>query len=195
MDHDNNGFDGYIQVLLLSTKFYPMKILNENGKAYLANPAASEFDRFLKDNSLKSPGDFYEFYRQYNGWKISNPDLQLVYEFSKPFGERDKLDISCLLPVDTLFFNYSQRAGVAIPEGTIPFIEAQEGEILISFRHDSFGKIYFCEENPTLAQVPENEFESEIAKFDPSTGQIPGMLKCIANSFTEFVNMLVIREW
>jgi len=100
-----------------------------------------------------------------------------------------------LFPVDTLFLNYDSSSGVSFPKGTIPFIDPQEGEIVISLRKDSFGKIYFCEANPTSEQMPEDAFEVAMSKFDPAKNQLPGIVRELAGSFTEFINLLEIEEW
>ena len=172
-----------------------MNILEEYGKGYYEEVSTKEIDEFLDKYSLESPKEFYKFYSQYNGFKLLDQDLQLVYRFDEPFGVRDQLEFDSFLPTDTLFINYESNAGVAFPKGTIPFIDPQEGEIVISLRKDSFGKIYFCESNPTNDQMPEDAFETVMAKFSPMENQLPGTVKELAGSFNEFINLLKIEEW
>lgn len=172
-----------------------IKLLEDNGSSYYPDVSTKEIDDHLDKYSRKIPKEFYDFFSKFNGWKISNPDLQLVYKFENTVGAREQLEFGCILPTDTLFLNCDFREGVSIPEGTIPFIDAQEGEIVISLRADSFGKIYFCEGNPTPDQMPEDAFETAMAKFNPSINQLPGIVVELAGSFTDFFNKVTIEEW
>jgi hypothetical protein len=164
-------------------------------KGYYQKPSTIELDSFLEKNSLKSPSDFYKFYHKFNGLKLTNPDCQFVIKLDEPFGTREQIEFDIFLPVDCLFLNHESRSGVAFPENTIPFITPEEGEIVISLRQDSFGKIYFCEANPTKEQMPEDSFEIAISKFNPSKEQLPAIMMELAGSFEEFISIITIDEW
>ncbi|CZF81424.1 hypothetical protein GCE9029_02601 [Grimontia celer] len=172
-----------------------MNVLDERGKGFYEEPSTREIDEFLDKYPFSIPQEFYDFYRKYNGFKLINQDLMFVYRFDAPFGTREKLEFEMFLPSDTLFLNYDTRAGVSFPIGMVPFVDVQEGEIVISLREDSFGKIYFCESNPTISKMSEDTFEAEIAKFKPSENQFPGTMKELADSFTELVKILELEEW
>mgnify|MGYP000323578456 CR=1 FL=1 len=171
------------------------EILEINGKQYGAMEEISLLDTFLSEQLMKAPDSFYKFYSSSNGWKLADGDLQLTFRLKKNFGTRDSLSFDLLYSLEDIFLDYSSREGVSFPEGTIPFIDAQEGEIVISFRSDSFGKIYFCESNPTDEQMPENSFENAMRKFAPSRKQLPGIVVELADSFETFIGSLILEEW
>jgi hypothetical protein len=171
------------------------EILKLSRKQYGEAREIELLDAHLAELYSKSPVPFCKFYSNSNGWKLDDSDSQLTYKLSRKFGTRESLSFDFMLSIADIFDEYSSREGVSFPEGTIPFIDVEEGEIVISVREDSFGKVYFCESNPTNEQMPEDSFEDSMSKFDPSKNILPGIVMELEDSFENFIDSLVLEKW
>ncbi|PHO17727.1 hypothetical protein CPU12_09030 [Malaciobacter molluscorum LMG 25693] len=135
------------------------------------------------------------FLHKKNGLIINNNDYEFVFEINKAFGPRDDLRFDGFYSAKDIFLNFKHREGVAFPYGNIPFVNIELAEICISLREDSFGYIYFCEQDPYEEQLPENDFESAMNKFNPSENKMPGTMIKLANSFEDFIENIKVEKW
>lgn len=170
-------------------------ILESEGKRWSVKDAKPYFDSYCKQRGNKIPESFMNFYEKNNGININDDDFEFVVDLEKAFGQREELSFQGVYSAEDIFLNFSDREGVSFPEGTLPFACIEEGEICISIRNDSFGQIFFCELNPMPDQIPEEDFEKALKKFNPSCGELPGIVLKIADSFEEFLLKVKIAEW
>ena len=167
----------------------------KNGKAWSDEDAKSWFDSYCESNGVKIPKTFADFYSRYNGFRIRDEDLEFVFELPEAFWQREDLRFSGFFSAEDTFLNFSDREGVSFPTGTIPFVDIELASICISVRGDSFGQIFFCEQDPMPDQMPESSFEAALEKFNPGAGKIPGIVLKIAENFEDFIARVRMEEW
>jgi len=141
------------------------------------------------------PKGLEKLYELGNGLQISDSDFEFVFPLKEPFGQREDLRFSFILPVDSVLQNFNVREGVSFPTGTIPFVDVELGEIVVSYRHDCFGEVFFCEGDPLPEQMTEDSFEDLMQRFKPDQNHYPNTILKLADSIDEFLDLLTIEEW
>jgi len=166
-----------------------------HGVAWSESDPMPLFDSFERARGIKVPDAFISLYRKNNGIKIANDDYDFTLTLKERFGHRDDLRFEGIYSAEDIFLNFNDREGVSFPEGTIPFVCIEQGEICISVRNDSFGQVFFCESDPILDQLPEDSYESALKKFDPLNGLLPGIVLKLSDSLDSFLERITIEEW
>ena len=167
----------------------------ENIVPYSSSVGLSKLSDYFSGRLHSFPNDLASLYELGDGLKISDDDFEFVFPLKEVFGQRGELRFSFVLPIESILQNFDLREGVAFPKGTIPFVDIELGEIVVSCREDSFGEVFFCEGDPLPEQMPEESFEDSMNKFNPDQNSYPNTILKLANSIEEFINLVTLDEW
>lgn len=122
-------------------------------------------------------------------------DYDLSFKAPEKFISKDFVIFSGFSRVEWIIKEYERFNDDFFPNNMISFTSLSIGAIVISCREDSFGNVFFCETDLHPEQFEHPEHSDYIMRdFDYPNKPLPAAMFKVADSFTEFLNLLEIKE-
>ncbi len=149
----------------------------------------------FKKYNMNIPSDFIDFYRASNGYKIYDHNYEFSFNAPEDFISQDTIKFNRFCMVEWLIEEYERSNDDFFPKAMISFIDMPIGIIVISCREDSFGNVFYCETDLHPEQFIHPDYSDDIMpSFDYPNKPLPAAMFKVADSFTEFLNLLELTE-
>lgn len=150
---------------------------------------------FFKSEGMSIPDDFIQFYKSSDGYIIKDYEYSFYFKAPDEFLSKEEFDFKVFISVQTMIEDYSRDNDDFFPRGMINFIDAPIGKVVISCREDSFGNLFYCETDLLPEQFEHPQHSDYIMRdFDYPNKPLPAAMFKVADSFTEFLNLLEVKE-
>ena len=160
------------------------------------NVTAKDLIKHFRSENLEVPKDAVAFYEKYNGVSISDFDYAFFLDVPKDFETKEELFFYGFLDVESIINDDKEFRNYSYPKNMILLTDTQPGYIILSLDPLSHGQVLFCESDVVDEQM---EGYSTVAcvleDFDYPNKPLPKIMFKIADSFTEFLEKIEVKEY